>query len=314
MRSLFPELQPRVTGMLLVGNGHELYYEEAGNPQGKPALYLHGGPGAGCSGQQRRYHDPAAYRIVLFDQRGCGKSRPLGMLEGNDTWALVQDIEALREHLKVDRWQVMGGSWGTTLALAYAISHPSRVTEIILRGVFLFTTAELEYIYSEQATALIYPEEYAALQSHVPAAERGNLVSAFRKRIMSDDESTRVSAARAWGAWEDAISTLRPSGVQDTRTDEEAVAETRIHLHYMWNRGFFAHDGWLLDHVHEIAHLPVRIVHGRYDVVCPPAAAWRLHQKLLDTSTLTFVPDAGHSGFEPATVDALVSATEEFKA
>jgi len=306
---LFPEIEPFNTGMLPVGTCHQLYYEECGSPQGKAVVILHGGPGAGCSARQRRFHDPQKYRIVLFDQRGCGRSTPEGGLEDNTTWDLVADIERLRTHLGIERWQVFGGSWGTTLALAYAVRHPAACTELILRGIFLVKKAELDYIY-QTATPLLFPEAYAALRDAVPRTEQSDLISAYRKRVMSADGATLQKYARLWCEWEDAISHLVPEEVPPW---EGSGGEQRIHLHYMWHRGFFEYDGWLLDQLHAISHLPTVIVHGRYDVVCPPASAYELKGRM-PHAALHMVVDSGHSAWEPGTTAALVGATRRFAA
>lgn len=312
---LYPAIEPHATGFLPVttaaGTTHAIYWEECGNPTGKPVVILHGGPGAGCSPKQRRFHDPVKYRIVLFDQRGCGRSTPDGSLDENTTWDLVADIERLRVLLGIDKWQVFGGSWGSTLALVYAVTHPARVAELILRGIFLVQQSELDYIY-QSAAPLIFPEAYARLAGFVPAEERGFLVSAYRKRVMSDDSALANVAAQRWCQWEDAISQLHPM------PDEEwngSGGEQRIHLHYMWNRGFFAYDGWLLDECSKVlgdGKVPTVIVHGRYDIVCPPASAFALSQAI-PHAVVTMVADSGHSAWEPGTTRALVEATGQFE-
>ena len=305
---LFPPIEPYSTGTFEVGV-HTIYYEECGNPNGKPAVILHGGPGAGCSAKQRRVHDPAKYRIVLFDQRGCGRSTPDGCLEDNTTWHLVADIERLRILLKIEKWQVFGGSWGSTLALAYAISHPSRVMELVLRGIFLVKRSELEFIY-QTATPQIYPEAYESLSTFVEPEERHNLVSAYRKRVMSkSDPALALEAARRWCEWEDAISMLYED--KPTEAWEGTGGEQRIHLHYMWNKGFFEYDGWLLDHLDGIQDIPTVVVHGRYDVVCPPASAFQLSKKLPKAKVI-MAADSGHAAWEPTTTRALVEATNSF--
>ena len=312
---LYPEIEPYSTGFLKVGGQpttkreHEIYYEECGNPNGKPVVILHGGPGAGCSAKQRRLHDPQKYRIVLFDQRGCGRSTPEGCLEDNTTWHLCADIESLRTKLAIGRWQVFGGSWGSTLALTYAIMHPDRCTELILRGVFLVKKAELDFLY-QTGTPNLFPEAYAKVRDPIPFAEQGDLVSAYRKRVMSADRATALAHARLWCEWEDSTSSLVPAPLEEW---SGSGGEQRIHLHYMWHRGFFEYDGWILDQLHTIRHLPTVIVQGRYDVVCPSVSACELAKRLDPAKTqLHVVPDSGHSAWEPGTTACLVAATREF--
>ncbi len=312
-RTLYPPIEPHHSGYLRVSDVHELYFEECGNPQGKPALFLHGGPGAGCDPRARCFFDPTAYRIVLFDQRGCGRSRPPASLEDNTTWSLVADIEALREHLGIDRWLVFGGSWGSTLALAYAETHPRRVSELVLRGIFMLTTFELRWFYQEGASAL-FPDRWEAYVSAIPLDERGDLIQAFYKRLTSDDRATRVAAARAWSVWEAATSYLHVNDENVTKWDEEefAVAVARIECHYFIHRGFFEPEDQLLRGVDAIRQLPAVIVQGRYDVVCPMQTAWALHRAWPEAD-FRIVPDAGHSAFEAGNTHELVSATDRFR-
>jgi len=281
---------------------HDIYWEACGNPKGKPVIILHGGPGAGCSPKQRRFHDPAKHHIVLFDQRGCGRSMPDGCLESNTTWDLVADIERLRLLFGIDKWQVFGGSWGSTLALAYAVTHPLHVSSLVLRGIFLVKQAELDYIY-QTATPMLFPEAYEPIVAWLAPEERRDLVSAYRKRILSGEAATALRAAQLWCQWEDAISCLYP----DSPSFEGSGGEQRIHLHYMWSRGFFEYDGWLLDQLDRIRHIPTTIVHGRYDVVCPPASAFELSQRV-PHARVVMVADSGHSAWEPGTTKALVEA------
>lgn len=311
-RTLYPEIEPHRTGRLPVGSGHELYFEESGNPNGKPVVFLHGGPGGGTEAKHRRYFDPAAYRIVLFDQRGCGRSTPFASLEDNTTWHLVSDIEALRSHLGIERWQVFGGSWGSTLALAYAETHPERVTELVLRGIFMLRRWELEWFYQEGASRL-FPDAWEHYLAAIPAVERHDLISAFHRRLTSDDEATRLAAARAWSVWEGATSFLHVdddfvAGHEDAHF---ALAFARIENHYFVNGGFFEVDDQLLRDAHRIADIPGVIVHGRYDVVCPIQNAWDLH-KAWPKADLHISPAAGHSAFEAENTDALVRATDRF--
>ena len=312
MRHLYPEIEPFATGMLRADDRHTLYYEQCGNPEGKPVVLLHGGPGAGCSPNMRRFHDPAKYRIVLFDQRGSGRSTPHADLVDNSTWHLVADIEALRDTLGIDRWQVFGGSWGSTLALAYAQAHPQRVTELVLRGIFMLRRWELEWFYQEGASRL-FPDAWEHYISVIPAAERGDLVGAFHRRLTSDDEATRLAAARAWSVWEGATSYLHvdPDFAASHEDPQFALAFARIENHYFVNAGFFDCDDQLLRDMPGIAHIPGVIVHGRYDVVCPVANAWDLH-KAWPNAELIISPGSGHSAFEAENVDALVQATDRF--
>jgi proline iminopeptidase len=312
MRTLYPEIEPFDSGMLAVNERHTLYYEQCGNPDGKPVVLLHGGPGAGCSAKMRRFHDPRRYRIVLFDQRGSGRSTPHADLVDNTTWDLVADTERLREMLGIDRWQVFGGSWGSTLALAYAQTHPQRVTELVLRGIFMLRRWELEWFYQEGASHL-FPEPWEHYVAAIPPDERGDMIAAFHRRLTSDDADTRLAAARAWSVWEGATSFLQAdagfvSGHEDAAF---ALAFARIENHYFVNRGFFDVDDQLLQNAHRIAAIPGVIVHGRYDVVCPVQNAWDLH-KVWPIAELMISPTSGHSGFELENIDALVQATDRF--
>ena len=312
MRTLYPEIEPFDTGSLHVDGRHVLYYEQCGNPNGKPVVLLHGGPGGGCNAKMRRFHDPSKYRIVLFDQRGSGRSTPHADLEDNTTWHLVADIEQLREKLGIEAWQVFGGSWGSTLALAYAQAHPRRVTELVLRGIFMLRRWELEWFYQEGASRL-FPDAWEHYIAAIPESERGDLIAAFHKRLTSDDEATRLDAARAWSVWEGATSFLRVdddfvSGHEDA---EFALAFARIENHYFVNAGFFEVDDQLLRDAYRIVDIPGVIVHGRYDVVCPIANAWDLH-KVWPKAQLVISPTSGHSAFEDENIDALVRATDSF--
>jgi proline iminopeptidase len=311
-RTLYPEIQPYRVGRLKVTGPHELYYEESGNPQGKPVVFLHGGPGGGTESKMRRYFDPARYRIVLFDQRGCGKSTPFASLEQNTTWDLVSDIEALRQECRVERWQVFGGSWGSTLALAYAETHPERVTELVLRGIFLVRREEFDWFYQE-GTSWIFPDFWQEFVGHIPEDERGDLLSAYYRRLTSPDQAVQRAAAKIWSLWEGRTSRLIPDPELMARCagDAFSLAFARIEAHY------FKHDAWLtegrglLDNVRRIRHIPAVIVQGRYDVVCPVKSAWDLHAAWPE-SKLVIVPDAGHSASEPGTIHELVSATDGF--
>ncbi|HTV17345.1 MAG TPA: prolyl aminopeptidase [Polyangiaceae bacterium] len=311
-RTLYPEIQPYRTGRLKVTGPHEIYFEESGNPQGKPVVFLHGGPGGGTEPKMRRYFDPSRYRIVLFDQRGCGKSTPFASLEQNTTWDLVNDIEALRQECRIERWQVFGGSWGSTLALAYAETHPERVTELVLRGIFLVRREEFDWFYQE-GTSWIYPDFWEEYLHHIPPEERGDLLSAYYRRLTSPDVAVQRAAAKVWSMWEGRTSKLIPDPEYIARTggDEFSYAFARIEAHY------FKHDAWLgggrglIENVRSIRHIPAVIVQGRYDVVCPVKSAWDLHRAWPE-SELIIVPDAGHSAHEPGIVHELVRATDRF--
>ncbi|MBD8527332.1 prolyl aminopeptidase [Pseudomarimonas arenosa] len=311
-RVLYPAIEPYDHGYLQVDDRHSLYYEQCGNPQGKPVLMVHGGPGGGCSDNMRRFHDAGKYRIILLDQRGAGRSRPHADLVNNTTWHLVADIEALRNHLGVSRWQVFGGSWGSTLALAYAQKHPEVVTELVLRGIFMLRRWELEWFYQEGASRL-YPDAWEHYLKPIPMVERADLISAYHRRLTSDDGEVRVAAARAWSVWEGATSFLHqdPNFMQAHDADHFALAFARIECHYFVNGGFFEVEDQLLRDVDRIRHIPAVIVHGRYDVVCPIQSAWDLH-RVWPEAELVVVGDAGHSAFEPGNADALIRATDRF--
>ncbi|MFL6618618.1 MAG: prolyl aminopeptidase [Povalibacter sp.] len=313
LRGLYPSIKPYNTGYLRVSELHEIYYEECGNPKGKPAVFVHGGPGAGCDDRARSFFDPDAYRIILFDQRGCGRSRPHASLVDNTTWHLVADMEALRTKLGIDRWLVFGGSWGSTLSLAYAQTHPDCVSALVLRGIFLLTQFELQWFYQEGANAL-FPDHWESYVNAIPAAERGDLVQAFYKRLTSDNTQTQVKAARAWSIWEAATSYLHVNDENVNKWSDEdfAVAVARIECHYFVNRGFLETEDQLLRNVSRIRHIPGVIVQGRYDVVCPIKTAWALHRAWPEAE-LRIVADAGHSAFELGNTDALVRATDQFR-
>jgi proline iminopeptidase len=312
MRTLYPEIEAFDTGTLAVDDRHTLYYEQCGNPHGKPVVLLHGGPGAGCSAKMRRFHNPVKYRIVLFDQRGSGRSTPHADLIDNTTWDLVADIEKLRTRLGIDKWQVFGGSWGSTLALAYAQRHPQCVTELVLRGIFMLRRWELEWFYQQGASRL-FPEAWAHYINAIPESERDDMIGAFHRRLTSDDEATRLAAARAWSVWEGATSFLNadPDFVSGHEDAAFALAFARIENHYFVNGGFFEVEDQLLRDADKITDIPGVIVHGRYDVVCPIQNAWELHQAW-PKSELMISPTSGHSAFEAENIDALVRATDRF--
>lgn len=309
---LYPDIEPFRKGMLEVSDGHTIYYEECGNPDGLPALIVHGGPGGGCNPTMRRYHDPSAYRIILFDQRGCGRSTPHASLEANTTWDLVADMERLRTELGIARWQILGGSWGSTLALAYAETHPERVSELILRGVFLMRRAELEWFYQEGCSWL-FPEAFESYQSVIPSGERDDMIAAYHRRVTNPDPEIRMTAAKAWSIWEGTTLSLLqdPDRVRHFGADHYALAFARIECHYFVHGGFFECDGQLLRDAHRIRNVPGVIIHGRYDVVTPVKNAWDL-KRVWPRAGLHIVPDAGHAMSEPGIVHELVSATRRF--
>lgn len=311
---LYPPSSPYRHGRLKVSAIHELYYEEVGNPAGKPVVYLHGGPGAGLSETHRRFHNPEKYRIILFDQRGSGKSTPAASIEENTTWDLVADIEKLRAHLSIDKWQVFGGSWGSTLALAYAISHPEKVSEIILRGIFLSTQDELDWFYRGKGANFIFPDAWEPYVGLIPENERSDMISAYYKRLTSTDKSTREEAARRWTVYENSLLAL----IQDPKVLKEAdenidQAEkvARIECHYFLNKSFFKTDNYLIENISKIRHIPAVIVQGRYDVICPPRFAWNLHRAWPEADCY-FIADAGHSVAEPNIAKTLITATDRF--
>lgn len=314
-RVLYPDVEPYRTGRLQVGGDHEIYFEESGNPNGKPVVFLHGGPGGGTEPKHRRYFDPRAYRIVLFDQRGCGRSTPFASLEDNTTWDLVADIEKLRAHLEIERWQVFGGSWGSTLALAYAETHPERVTELVLRGVFLLRREEIRWFYQDGAS-WIFPDAWHDYNAHIPEAERGDLLRAYYRRLTSPDLEVQRAAAKVWSVWEGRTSCLIPNPELIARTagDDFSLAFARIESHYFVNDGWLTRGRELLApaNVGKLRTIPGVIVQGRYDVVCPAKSAWDLHVAWPEAD-FRVVPGAGHAASEPGIVHELVSATDRFR-
>jgi proline iminopeptidase len=311
LRQLYPPIEPYETGMLDVGDGHRIRYERVGTPGARPAVFLHGGPGGGISPEHRRLFDPARYDLMLFDQRGCGQSLPHAGLEANTTWHLVADIERLRELAGVDRWLVFGGSWGSTLALAYAQKHPERVSELVLRGIYTVTRAELRWYY-QFGVSEMFPDKWEKFQAPIPEAERGDMIAAYRKRLAGDDPVARIEAARAWSVWEGETITLLPSqALADTHADDHfALAFARLENHY------FVHDAWLeegqlLRDAHRLHGIPGVIVHGRYDMPCPARYAWALH-RAWPGAEFHLVEGAGHAYSEPGILDRLVRATDGF--
>lgn len=309
---VYPPINPYNVSKLKVSDVHELYYEESGNPKGKPVVFVHGGPGAGTDASHRRFFHPDKYRIILFDQRGSGKSTPTASLEANTTWDLVEDMEKLRKLLGVERWQVFGGSWGSTLALAYAQTHPERVTELVLRGIFLVRKKEIDWLYQYGASQ-IFPDAWEPYFNKIPAAERGDLLTAYYKRLTSPDKKIQLEFAKPWSQWEGATSKLFPDRnmIDNYGRDEFALAFSRIEAHYFYNKAWFRSDEQLLEDAHKIRHIPGVIVHGRYDVVCPVDNAFAL-KKVWPEADFFVIPDAGHSAFEPGISRALVSATDRF--
>jgi proline iminopeptidase len=310
---LYPEIEPFRSRRLRVSDLHELYYEEVGTEGAKPAVFLHGGPGGGIDPGYRRFFNPAKYHVLLFDQRGSGQSTPHASIEENTTQDLIADIERLREKMGVERWQVFGGSWGSTLAIAYAEAHPERVTELVLRGIFLLRKQEIDWFYQRGASAL-FADAWERYLEPIPEAERGDLLHAYHKRLTSDDAAVRGEAARAWSIWEASTSRLYvdPSLISQFGGDEFAEAFARIECHYFVNGGF-VREGQLLADAHRIRNIPGVIVQGRYDVVCPMESAWALH-KAWPEAELVITPDAGHSVREPGNAKALVAATDRFAA
>ena len=313
MIKLYPPIDVRRTGRLKVSDLHEIYWEESGNPDGVPVIGLHGGPGGGSSPEMRRFFNPDHYRIILFDQRGCGRSTPHSELRENDTWALVSDTEALRTHLGVDKWVVFGGSWGSTLALTYAVTYPQNVHGLILRGIFLVTQAEIDWFYQDGASRL-FPDAYDRYIAPIPPEERGDLLTAFHKRLTGSDYKARIEAAKAWARWEGETISIHGPASLPARFGEDDFADAfaRIECHYFINKGFFDEDGWLLRMAGEkLQGIPGFIVHGRYDVVTPITTAWAL-TKVWPDAQLEIVPDAGHSSLDPGIINHLIRATRDF--
>jgi proline iminopeptidase len=310
-RGLFPESEPFASGWLPTGGPHEIYYEECGRKDGKPCVILHGGPGGAINPTMRRFFDPARWRMALFDQRGCGKSRPNASLDDNTTWSLIDDIERLREHLGVEKWTVFGGSWGSTLALAYAIKHPERVEGLVLRGVFLLTARELHWFYQDGA-CMLFPDAWARFCAPIPPEERGDMISAYHKRLTHADRRVQAEAAAAWSQWEGDTISIRGPEARPSKFNEIdfAIAFARIECHFFANHGFFPEEGWILKNADKLRNIPGWIVQGRFDVVTPLEAAWNL-KAAWPEARFEIVWDAGHASTEPGIVDALVRATDQ---
>lgn len=309
-RDLYPAIEVQQTEMLKVSDLHTIYVEQSGNPAGLPAVALHGGPGGGSSPEMRRFFDPKRYRVVMMDQRGCGRSMPHAELRENTTWDLVADIERVRERLGIEKWLVFGGSWGSTLALAYAAMHPERVAGLVLRGIFTLRKSEIDWFYQNGASQ-VFPDAFARYAAAIPEAERGDFLAAYHKRLTSPDWDTRLKAARAWARWEgETISIAGPSALPSRFNEDRFVeAFARIENHYFVNHGFFESDGWLLDQAPRMRAIPCRIAQGRYDMCTPMTTAWELKQRWPEAE-LEIIPDAGHSSLEPGIVDALIRATD----
>ena len=308
---LYPAIEPYDSGFIKKGI-HEIYYEQSGNPKGKPAIFLHGGPGGGAGGFSRRFFNPKKYRIVLFDQRGCGKSKPHACLEDNTTWHLVEDIESIREQLDIEKWLVFGGSWGSTLALAYAQSHPQCISELVLRGIFMLREKELQWFYQYGASE-IYPEAWQGFLKEIPKEKRTNLIESYREIFGSEDEEKKLSAAKAWSKWEASTSFINhnPEAVKESINSQFALAFALIENHYFVNKGFLENENQLLDNIEKIRHIPAVIIQGRYDVVCPPTTAYELYQEWPE-SELKIAPYSGHSAFEEEITDLLIETTNNF--
>lgn len=312
MRRPYPPIQPYRTDRLRVSELHEIYLEESGNPEGLPVVFVHGGPGGGTEAWHRQFFNPQRYRIILFDQRGCGRSRPHAELRENTTWELVADMEKIRQRLQVDRWLVFGGSWGSTLALAYAQTHPASVLGLILRGIFLLRPEEIRWFYQEGAS-WIFPDAWEDYIRDIPPSERHDLVGAYHRRLTSEDPQIRMKAARSWSVWEGSTSKLLPNNNNAAHYAEDRFAEAfaRIECHYFVNNGFFARPNQLLEQIARIRHIPCTIVQGRYDVVCPAKSAWDLH-RVWPEASFQWVADAGHAASEPGILTRLLEATDRF--
>lgn len=306
---LYPQIEPYDRRMLDMGDGHQLYMEQSGNPEGSPVIVFHGGPGGGCSPAMRRYFEPEHYRIILFDQRGCGRSRPHASVENNTTWHLVSDIERIRKTLKIDKWIVFGGSWGATLALIYAETHPGMVKHLVLRGVFLATQAELDWFYGG-GVGRFWPELWERFQGIIPEREHGDLIAAYNKRLFSGDAAEEMAFAKAWSRWENALASVRSNGDGGVADGTYARAFARLENHYFTHNAFLERDGQIVEEIDKIAHIPGVIVQGRYDMICPPSAAYTLSRKW-KKADLRMIPVAGHALSEPGISRELVRAMNQ---
>ncbi|MEM7320190.1 MAG: prolyl aminopeptidase [Pseudomonadota bacterium] len=301
---LYPPTEPFDQRIVDVGHGHRIYMEQCGNPNGIPVVVLHGGPGGGCSPAMRRYFDPLVYRVILFDQRGCGRSRPHASVENNTTWDLVADIETIRRQMEIEKWTVFGGSWGATLALIYAQTHPERVSALVLRGVFLMTRSELDWFYGGGA-GKFWPEAWARFSAPIPENERHDMIGAYNKRLFSGDLAEETKFGRAWSAWENALASIHSNGTTSQGLGDYARAFARLENHYFINNGFLEFDGQILANMARISHIPGYIVQGRYDMICPPVSAWKLNE-LWPSAELKMVRNAGHALSEPGISAELV--------
>jgi proline iminopeptidase len=312
-RRLYPSIEPFARGHLEVGDGHALYWERSGKRGGKPVVFLHGGPGGGSDAKHRRFFDPSHYDIVVFDQRGCGRSTPHASLHENTTWKLVDDIERLRESFGFERWQIFGGSWGSTLAMAYAQRYPERASELVLRGIFTFSPDEISWFYGG-GTAALFPDAWQDFNDGLPEPERDDLLANYHRRLTGENEAERLAAAKAWSLYECRVAGLLPDpGITAHCEDPHFVlAFARIEAHYFVNGGFLESPTQLMESLDKIAHIPTKIVHGRYDVICPVRNAWRLH-RAMPKSELFIASDAGHGAFEPGIVHGLLEATDAYR-
>ncbi len=312
MKKLYPTIEINQSGMLQVSDIHQIYWEESGNPNGKPVIFVHGGPGGGTSAETRGFFNPQKYRIIQFDQRGCGKSLPYACLEENTTWDLVADMEKIREMLNIEKWQVFGGSWGSTLSLAYAQQHPNRVTELVLRGIFLLRKKELQWFYQEGASK-IFPDFWQDYCEFIPPEERDDLIGAYQKRLLSNDKKIQLESAKRWSVWEGATChhNVCSEHIEETADPHFALAFARIENHYFVNGGFFETENQILDNIDKIRHIPTVIVQGRYDVVCPMETAFELSQKFPEAEFI-IAENSGHSAFEAEITHYLVDSTDKF--
>jgi len=311
---LFPEIEPYNTGTLKVSELHTIFYEEVGNPEGRPALYLHGGPGIGILPNYRRFFDPSFYRVVLLDQRGAGRSTPHAEIRENTTWDLVEDLERLRQHLDIESWIVMGGSWGSTLALCYAIKYPESVAGLIVRGVWLVRPFEIAWLYEEGGASNVFPDEWERFRTPIDATGASGTLAGYHRLLTGTDEGAKWEAARAWSRWECAMATLVPdqSAIAQSAEDRLALSKARIECHYAYNSFFMESDNYLLENADNISHIPCRIVQGRHDVICPTISAWQLH-RVLPRSELRIVADGSHSPMDQGMAAELIQASEDFR-